>query len=724
MDHRLDEQRRTQHPRIVNLRDRRVLRELQEQRSHDGADAQHELGLREQSVEVREEGVPLEGHFSHVAQPRLAEQPHLTPSAVVVRMGPEERLVRRSLHPPRHELGIGIAHEATHVGTHEAQAGHADAQEHGRGRLQVRPLRHVVPGPDGAILLTPSVEGAGQNEGTLILLRAPEREASAGCHVQVQPVDVVPLPAFYALPVQLRFLHGHLGPIEDRRLVHVIPREQVQSRSLILVQRELLRPPLPNVRTGEVRIGRAAGPAPAVVVLLAAFVLDVVSLRSRLVVDVVARVPLDVGIDDGDHLPALGSKALLHLHGVGEERLVPREVLLLIGVLNIQPDHVDGEVVVLEALVDLRNVLLVLVVPPALVKTQREHRGQIRRPRDVSVLRHHALGRRAGHEEEIKVARLAHPVRVLAAVGVLDVHEGLTRVVPEDANAFRHPRLERHHEGNGTVQRHRIVQFILEHVKGVQAVRVRVLRVLPSRGLQRQRRGVFRNAVDVRCVVEEDVHANRTRAILLVVRVAAKLLVHGRILLQLSLRFFGTIFVDGQPILAVVHHLLAAVTILLFLRTTHLQLLATFLSSLRAARLVAKILPRIHLHRHAIAASQRQNERVVLHLQRGLVVNGEDCRVGVDAHRALWEARWLLDHFLGLPPRFCRVVDPDPRHARHVLLHAQRQTLIIEARRQKAISGLHGVRHELRSLRIRLRIPQPNTEAGLCAAAKLAAVHC
>lgn len=118
----------------------------------------------------------------------------------------------------------------------------------------------------------------------------------------------------------------------------------------------------------------------------------------------VARVHLDVRVHDGDqlgartrvvralqghragdqhrpwlqpfYLPLLGGQVLKHGEGLGETAGVPGEVPLAVGVLDVQPDDIAGQVVVIEALTDFQHVGLVPVVPAALVVAEGEERGQ------------------------------------------------------------------------------------------------------------------------------------------------------------------------------------------------------------------------------------------------------------------------------------------------------------------------------------------------------------
>jgi len=73
--------------------------------------------------------------------------------------------------------------------------------------------------------------------------------------------------------------------------------------------------------------------------------------------------------------------AQAHLHGlgVGEEVLVPGEVALAIGVLDVEPQDVVWKIKFLEFAMDLRDVFLVLVIPPALVVSKGKHWREVLR---------------------------------------------------------------------------------------------------------------------------------------------------------------------------------------------------------------------------------------------------------------------------------------------------------------------------------------------------------
>jgi hypothetical protein len=127
-------------------------------------------------------------------------------------------------------------------------------------------------------------------------------------------------------------------------------------------------------------------------VMLLLLLVVVLVLLLLLLLHLVVGVDLDVRVDDGHHLASSGRQLLLHLLGLGELELVPREVPLAVGVLDVEPQHVVRDVELLKLAVDHAHVGLVVVVPSALVVAEREegrqrrHAGQLGVP--ATTLRH------------------------------------------------------------------------------------------------------------------------------------------------------------------------------------------------------------------------------------------------------------------------------------------------------------------------------------------------
>mmetsp|Transcript_2579 Transcript_2579/g.5150 ORF Transcript_2579/g.5150 Transcript_2579/m.5150 type:complete len:338 (-) Transcript_2579:1316-2329(-) len=332
----LDHNIRAHHPLIVHGEGSLVRWVLKEQRTH-GRHTTHR-GVVEEGVPVGQQRVTGHDHVSDLRGGRLAEGPRLPPLGVVVGVAAEEGGVGARLHPAHHQLGLSVTEETTHVSAGKGKTAEADGEEHGRCDLQVRPLGCVVARPHGAPTLRARVERARENEGAVRggPLAATHDLALRRRALLVHAVKVVPLAVLDALQVLGVLGHGDLRSVEDRWLVHIVPRKEVKGRPNILVEGELLSPPLAHVGRGEVEVGARARPAPAVIVA-ALLVLDIEALVGRLLVDVVVVVAFEVRVDDGDHAPAVLGEGLLHSDRVWEHVLIPCEVSLAIRVLNVQP---------------------------------------------------------------------------------------------------------------------------------------------------------------------------------------------------------------------------------------------------------------------------------------------------------------------------------------------------------------------------------------------------
>lgn len=76
------------------------------------------------------------------------------------------------------------------------------------------------------------------------------------------------------------------------------------------------------------------------------------------------------------YLPSLEGQMLKHGAWLGETAGVPGEVPLAISMLNVQPDDIAGQVVIIKALIDFLHIGFIPVVPAALVVAEGEERGQ------------------------------------------------------------------------------------------------------------------------------------------------------------------------------------------------------------------------------------------------------------------------------------------------------------------------------------------------------------
>lgn len=142
---------------------------------------------------------------------------------------------------------------------------------------------------------------------------------------------------------------------------------------------------------------------------------------------------------------------------------------MVLGVLDIKPENVNGEILFVEALLHAPNVVGTDVVPSALVITQRPMRRKLNRSGQFRVLAEDLVRRGPGEEEDVKNAGLGDPVclsRFLS--GVSDVYPGFGGGGDEDGDSgICGVRVD---QGNRPIQRHGGRSEVFEDVGIIEPV--------------------------------------------------------------------------------------------------------------------------------------------------------------------------------------------------------------------------------------------------------------
>mmetsp|Transcript_3626 Transcript_3626/g.9896 ORF Transcript_3626/g.9896 Transcript_3626/m.9896 type:complete len:319 (-) Transcript_3626:592-1548(-) len=315
------------------------------------------------------------------------------------------------------------------------------------------PVRHVVPRPHRAQGLCAGKECPAEHEraarGRGLFAGELRSALQLGIHrglvevvtVLVVHITVLDLEVAHGAEapehVPVVFRHRQLRPIKHAGLVHVVPSEQ--CREIPRVPQELPLPEFPHAVPEDVEVARGARPAVPHELRLVLVFHEEVFAALGLLVEAPGRVGLDVRVHDRHHLPALVSQRPDHPPGVGEVARVPRHVLLPVRVLDVQPQDIIGDAVLVEVGVHFGNVGLGVVVPSALVVPEGEQGRQHALACDQSVAAGHVLRRGAEQEVQVQSARLGNPLRSCAptiaaepAPGLLHVHEHLRWIEPED----------------------------------------------------------------------------------------------------------------------------------------------------------------------------------------------------------------------------------------------------------------------------------------------------
>ena len=147
-----------------------VAGKLVPERPHDRCSAT--MGLLEERVEVREQGVPALQRKAHTLCVLRLEQPRLAPRRIRVRMRPAEWRVNSRLVPTDEQLRLRIAKEPPNIGADKRDPREGQRKQHRCHELEVRPGRHAVTRPDRNVPLRAREERTAEDEGALARSRS------------------------------------------------------------------------------------------------------------------------------------------------------------------------------------------------------------------------------------------------------------------------------------------------------------------------------------------------------------------------------------------------------------------------------------------------------------------------------------------------------------------------------------------------------------------------
>lgn len=298
-------------------------------------------------------------------------------AGIDMRVRAEERVEGAGLIPPRQELLARVPEEPADVGAGEGEARDGLVEDHGDGSLEVVPGGEVVARPHGAHALGSCVEGAGENEGaTLVFWVVTREQGFVGRVDESQTIDVMHVAVLPAAEMQVVLWHRRFWAVEHGGLVHVIPEEGIRGYALEAGVGEKRFPPLHNSRVEGVGPVGGTGPAPAFENIVV-FVDDGKILSLQRIHDRVVGFVLDVRIYDDDKFAAIVIEMFLHAKGVGKVVFVPGEIFLAFGILNVEPDDVVRDSVLVEFTVDVFDILVSHVIPSALVVAESEVLGEL-----------------------------------------------------------------------------------------------------------------------------------------------------------------------------------------------------------------------------------------------------------------------------------------------------------------------------------------------------------
>ena len=330
----------------------------------------------------------------------------------------------------------------------------------------MRPFSGIVASPDGTIALRSGEEGSTKDKGTDVLVGISANKSRGRRTLEEQSIKIVPFSVLHTGKIAQILLHANFRAIKYTWFIHIVPGKERRSRSLVAVVRKLICPPGSYLVGCEVQIRGGARPAPTIKVFFAGLILDIQSLGSCLLVNVVVVIALDVRINNGHHPPSLAIQLLDHVDRIGKCVVIPSEVALAISVFDIEPQHVVRIVQLFELGMNGVHIRLIPVVPSALVISQGKHRRERDASRQPSILL--VQGMRIGPREkkEVHDARFGHEMScrsmscsitdAAVVVGTVHIDKCFGGVEPKDSSCTTGKALT-DDDGNFTIQSHRLV---------------------------------------------------------------------------------------------------------------------------------------------------------------------------------------------------------------------------------------------------------------------------
>ena len=187
----------------------------------------------------------------------------------------------------------------------------------------------------------------------------------------------------------------------------------------------------------------------------------------------------DVRVGSDDEATAGLVDVLVHDHDIVlvEGLVVELSVLIVLGILTVEPEDINGEAEVGEVVVSLRDLLGRVLLPLGEVVTKRVYRRHGGVSSELRKLLLELLGvGLSTHQVELESITLRDEGRVAlgALVGVVEEDEGFSRVHP--GNGSIHVRGMTHDVGDGSVERLIVSALLLELLSVLVEESVRVVK--------------------------------------------------------------------------------------------------------------------------------------------------------------------------------------------------------------------------------------------------------
>ena len=215
-----------------------------------------------------------------------------------------------------------------------------------------------------------------------------------------------------------------------------------------------------------------------------------------------------MGSNEALNLASAGLDVVEHVHRVREVLLVPNHVLVVLGMLDVEPENVNGDIFFVEALLYTPDVVGTDIIPSALVITQRPMWRKLNRSGQFRILTENLIWRGSGEQEDVKNTRLGDPVGFRRLFrGMSDIDPGFRSDCDEDRDGrIRRVRVD---QGNRPVQRHGGRSKVLEDVGVVESVWVIEECAFAFGSWKVQTGSMLRDTINVAMIGEVDIEGKR-----------------------------------------------------------------------------------------------------------------------------------------------------------------------------------------------------------------------
>ena len=115
---------------------------------------------------------------------------------------------------------------------------------------------------------------------------------------------------------------------------------------------------------------------------------------------------MTLGSNQAPNLASEGFDVVEHVNRVREVLLVPNHVLVVLGILDIQPEDVNRHVFFVEPLLHTPDIVGTDIVPPALMIAQRPMRGELDGSGKFRILAKDLVWCGSRKEEDVEDTRL------------------------------------------------------------------------------------------------------------------------------------------------------------------------------------------------------------------------------------------------------------------------------------------------------------------------------